>query len=51
MTFVMLPNHDPFITKLLYVSNVMGWNQLYKQSVPPYHNIPIMEHMGYSVAF
>ena len=47
----MLPNHDPFITKLMYVANVMGWNQLIKQSLPPYHQVPVMEQMGYSVGF
>lgn len=51
MTFFMLPNHDPFITKLMYIANVMGWNQIIKQSLPPYHKVPVLQHMGYSVGY
>lgn len=51
MTAVVLPYYNPHITKYLLISSVMGWNGELPQQAKPYHTVPVLEHMGYSVAY
>lgn len=43
--------HHPYMTKMLEVRGVMGWSGELAQKIPPYHTVPVLEHMGYSVGF
>lgn len=51
MSSVLQIYHHPYMTKMLEVRGVMGWSGELAQKIPPYHTVPVLEHLGYSVGF